>query len=113
MPSAKPDYWFAVKRYGWGWGMPVRWQGWLVLVAYLGLVYVGIYSFVPSRSGYALAIYPSMTSLVAAAAMEKALRTLKDEGVSQAPGIDMFDFGEFCKLIGFEQVWDFEKRWAR
>ena len=57
MPSAKPDYWFAVKRYGWGWGMPVRWQGWLVLVAYLGLVYVGIYSFVPSRSGYALAIY--------------------------------------------------------
>ena len=57
MPSAKPDYWFAVKRYGWGWGMPVRWQGWLVLFAYLGLVYVGIYSFVPSRSGYALAIY--------------------------------------------------------
>jgi 2-methylisocitrate lyase-like PEP mutase family enzyme len=63
--------------------------------------------------GYALAIYPSMTSLVAAAAMEKALRTLKDEGLSQTPGIDMFDFGEFCKLIGFEDVWDFEKRWAR
>ncbi|MFD0667163.1 isocitrate lyase/PEP mutase family protein [Ramlibacter sp. MAHUQ-53] len=63
--------------------------------------------------GYALAIYPSMTSLVAAAAMEKALRTLKDEGLSQKPGIDMFDFGEFCKLIGFEEVWEFEKRWAR
>jgi hypothetical protein len=54
MQSAKPDYWFAVKRYGWGWGMPVRWQGWFVLFAYLGLVYVGIYSIVPSR---ALAIY--------------------------------------------------------
>jgi 2-methylisocitrate lyase-like PEP mutase family enzyme len=63
--------------------------------------------------GYALAIYPSMTSLVAAAAMEKALRTLKEQGVSQAPGIDMFDFGEFCRLIGFQDVWDFEKRWAR
>ncbi|KQT13170.1 isocitrate lyase/PEP mutase family protein [Ramlibacter sp. Leaf400] len=63
--------------------------------------------------GYALAIYPSMTSLVAAAAMEKSLRTLKEQGVSQTPGIDMFDFGEFCKLIGFEEVWDFEKRWAR
>ena len=63
--------------------------------------------------GYSLAIYPSMTSLVAAAAMEKALRTLKEQGVSQAPGIDMFDFGEFCKLIGFQEVWDFEKRWAR
>ncbi|HET8745668.1 MAG TPA: isocitrate lyase/PEP mutase family protein [Ramlibacter sp.] len=63
--------------------------------------------------GYSLAIYPSMTSLVAAAAMEKALRTLKEQGVSQAPSIDMFDFGEFCKLIGFQEVWDFEKRWAR
>jgi 2-methylisocitrate lyase-like PEP mutase family enzyme len=63
--------------------------------------------------GYALAIYPSMTSLVAAAAMEKALRSLKDKGLSQTPDVDMFDFGEFCKLIGFEQVWEFEKRWAR
>ena len=63
--------------------------------------------------GYALAIYPSMTSLVAAAAMEQALRTLKDKGLSQTPEIPMADFGEFCRLIGFEQVWDFEKRWAR
>lgn len=63
--------------------------------------------------GYALAIYPSMTSLVAAAAMEKALRKLKEEGISQSPDIDMFDFGEFCNLIGFPQVWEFEKRWAR
>lgn len=63
--------------------------------------------------GYALAIYPSMTSLVAAAAMEKALRTLKETGLSQMPEIDMFDFNEFCRLIGFEDVWEFEKRWAR
>ena len=62
--------------------------------------------------GYAFAIYPSMTSLVAAAAMETALRTLKDTGRSQAPGIPMFDFMEFCRLIGFQEVWDFEKRWA-
>ncbi|CAM3940830.1 2,3-dimethylmalate lyase [Bordetella tumbae] len=63
--------------------------------------------------GYALAIYPAMTSLVAAAAMEKALRILKNDGLSQTPDIDMFDFGEFCKLIGFEEVWDFERSWAR
>lgn len=63
--------------------------------------------------GYALAIYPSMTSLVAAAAMEKALRTLKEQGVSQSPEIDMFDFNEFCGLIGFKDVWEFEKRWAK
>ena len=63
--------------------------------------------------GYAFAIYPSMTSLVAAAAMETALRTLKVSGHSQSPQIPMFDFMEFCGLIGFEDVWAFERRWAR
>jgi 2-methylisocitrate lyase-like PEP mutase family enzyme len=63
--------------------------------------------------GYALAIYPSMTSLVAAAAMEQALRRLKAEGLSQSPDQAMYDFKRFCSLIGFEQVWDFERRWAR
>jgi len=63
--------------------------------------------------GYAFAIYPSMTSLVAAAAMEQALRILKDQGLSQTSELPLFDFTEFCKLIGFQEVWDFEKRWAR
>jgi 2-methylisocitrate lyase-like PEP mutase family enzyme len=63
--------------------------------------------------GFSLAIYPSMTSLVAAAAMERALRHLKASGGSVAPGDDLFDFDEFCRRIGFEEVWDFEKRWAR
>ena len=63
--------------------------------------------------GYALAIYPSMTSLIAAAAMERALKHLKAEGTSQAPGAELFDFNEFCRRIGFEEVWEFEKRWAR
>jgi 2-methylisocitrate lyase-like PEP mutase family enzyme len=62
--------------------------------------------------GYAFAIYPSMTSLVAAAAMEQALRRLKDQGLSQAEDIPMFDFVEFCRLIGFEDVWDFERKWG-
>jgi hypothetical protein len=26
-------YWFPAKRYGWGWGLPVTWQGWAVLAA--------------------------------------------------------------------------------
>jgi len=63
--------------------------------------------------GYAFAIYPAMTGLVAAASMEKALRHLKATGVSQAADIDMFDFREFCELIGFPEIWEFEKRWAR
>jgi 2-methylisocitrate lyase-like PEP mutase family enzyme len=63
--------------------------------------------------GYAFAIYPSMTSLVAAAAMETALRRLKEDGESQAGDIPMFDFRTFCGLIGFEDVWEFERKWGR
>jgi 2-methylisocitrate lyase-like PEP mutase family enzyme len=61
--------------------------------------------------GYAFAIFPSMTSLVAAAAMERALIALKCNGAyADQP---LFDFKEFCGLIGFDDVWDFEKKWAK
>jgi 2-methylisocitrate lyase-like PEP mutase family enzyme len=63
--------------------------------------------------GFAFAIFPSMTSLVAAAAMERALVRLRRDGISQTPDIPMFDFGEFCRLIGFEDVWAFERRWSK
>ena len=63
--------------------------------------------------GFALAIYPSLTSLAAAAAMERALTGLKTTGISQTPEVPLFDFNEFCGLIGFQEVWDFEKRWSR
>ena len=43
MPSAGlPKYWFPAKRYGWGWGFPSAWQGWVVLLAYLVLLIGGI-----------------------------------------------------------------------
>ena len=29
--------WFKRKLYGWGW-VPVRWQGWAVILIYLGLI---------------------------------------------------------------------------
>lgn len=61
--------------------------------------------------GYAYAIYPSLTSLVAATAMEKCLRDLKDHGIGEPEGI--FNFKEFCELIGFKEVWEFEKKWAK
>jgi hypothetical protein len=31
-------YWFGPKTYGWGWGLPLTWQGWVVLVAYLAFM---------------------------------------------------------------------------
>jgi hypothetical protein len=37
-------YWFPVRpaRNGWGWGLPVVWQGWVVLLGYFVLLTVGI-----------------------------------------------------------------------
>lgn len=35
MTLPQKEYWFPAKRYGWGWGLPSAWQGWLVLAGYL------------------------------------------------------------------------------
>jgi 2-methylisocitrate lyase-like PEP mutase family enzyme len=63
--------------------------------------------------GYSMAIFPAMTSLAAAAAMESALLNLKHTGTSLSPDVPLFNFKEFCSLIGFEDVWAFDKKWAR
>jgi hypothetical protein len=31
-------YWFRAKKYGWGWGLPNCWQGWMVFAVWLALV---------------------------------------------------------------------------
>ena len=33
--------WFAAKRYGYGSGLPIAWQGWVTLAAYIGGVLGG------------------------------------------------------------------------
>ena len=56
--SHRPAFWFPVKRYGWGWGLPVRWQGWVVLASYLALVIAAGYFFRPARNlaGFAASV---------------------------------------------------------
>jgi 2-methylisocitrate lyase-like PEP mutase family enzyme len=63
--------------------------------------------------GYAMAIFPALTGLAAAQAAENALRVLKARGTSDAPEVPLFNFSEFNELIGFSDVWEFEKKWAR
>lgn len=36
--SANDKYWFPAKTYGWGWGLPSMWQGWVVLVVFVLLL---------------------------------------------------------------------------
>ena len=42
-------YWFPAKRYGWGWGFPSCWQGWLVLAAFIILLVIGSILFPPGK----------------------------------------------------------------
>ena len=35
-------YWFKARLYGWGW-VPVKWQGWLVVVIGIAFVMLGTY----------------------------------------------------------------------
>jgi len=35
-------YWFKRKLYGWGW-TPVKWQGWLVILIGVAILFAGIY----------------------------------------------------------------------
>mgnify|MGYP003834039633 CR=1 FL=1 len=61
--------------------------------------------------GYQLAIFPAMNALAACAAMEKALRNLKTNGTSASPDVPLFGFDDFCRMVGFEDVWAFEEKW--
>jgi hypothetical protein len=35
-------YWFRAKRYGWGWGFPCSWQGWVVLLVWFAAFLAGV-----------------------------------------------------------------------
>jgi hypothetical protein len=48
MTKYSQTFWFPAKRYGWGWGPPRRWQGWLVLAAYALLLALSALAFLPS-----------------------------------------------------------------
>jgi len=35
-------YWFPAKRYGWGWGLPITWQGWVVALLWFAVMVAGV-----------------------------------------------------------------------
>ncbi|MAJ86838.1 MAG: oxaloacetate decarboxylase [Cellvibrionales bacterium TMED148] len=66
-----------------------------------------------SDLGFAFAIFPGTAALAAAAAVENVLNRLKMTGTSLHKDIELFDFAEFCQLIGFDDIRDFEDKWLR
>jgi hypothetical protein len=57
------EYWFPAKRYGWGWGFPIRWQGWATLIAYMLLLGVVAVVFQPARHLFTFLLLVTLLSL--------------------------------------------------
>ena len=45
-------------------------------------------------------------------AIRTGFECLKSKGTSQCADVKLYDFPEYCKMIGFEEVWEFEKKYA-
>lgn len=64
--------------------------------------------------GYGIAIYPALGFLATAAALERVFTHL--HGIGDSTGVppqESYGFGRICELMGFPEVWDFDKRWTR
>ena len=62
--SNEQKYWFPAKRYGWGWGVPRVWQGWVVLVAFFGLLAGGALVLLPAEGAAAFVAYSAALSAI-------------------------------------------------
>jgi 2,3-dimethylmalate lyase len=62
--------------------------------------------------GYKLAIFPVTAMLAAVQAMANVYGEFKAAGSSSATAQPLYDFAELTRLMGFEDVWAFEKRYA-
>jgi hypothetical protein len=49
MKNNAKQIWFPAKKYGWGWGPPCAWQGWLVLVGFVALLAGSALVFLPGK----------------------------------------------------------------
>ena len=63
MPAER-EYWFRAKRYGWGWGLPATWQGWVVLVAFVALLVLGSNIFPPHKQIWSYLAYVAVLAVL-------------------------------------------------
>ncbi len=62
------------------------------------------------RLGFSIAIYPSAGMGAACAALESAFKHLKAEGSLEGSPVPAFDMQRLHELVGFDDVWAFERR---
>jgi 2-methylisocitrate lyase-like PEP mutase family enzyme len=64
-----------------------------------------------SELGYAAAIFPAVGFLATAQALTTAYADLRDNGTTTS-SVPMYSFSDFNELIGFKDVWEFERKYA-
>ena len=64
------------------------------------------------RFGFNIAIYPAAGMAVACAAFEANYRHLKEHGSTDGSPVPAYTMAELHDLVGFPDVWAFEKRYA-
>ena len=64
--------------------------------------------------GFSMAIYPSLGFLAAGHALREAYQNLQDRAAFRTPTTTpaLHDFQAFSLMMGFQQVWDFDRRQA-
>lgn len=62
--------------------------------------------------GYKLAIFPVTALLAATQAMKAVYESFKQTGSSSDIATPLMPFSDLTKLMGFEEIWEFEKRYA-
>ena len=52
-----PEYWFPAKTLGWGWGLPLRWQGWVAYGIATALLVAGPFVLPPDEEFVLFHVY--------------------------------------------------------
>ena len=65
-----------------------------------------------AEMGFALAIYPTVGVTAACAALQAAYGHLQAQGSTQGAPVPSFTMTELHELVGFPEVWAFERRFA-
>ena len=60
--------------------------------------------------GYKIAIFPVTALLAAVQSMQAVYEGFRSQGSSAATGVPLMPFADLTRLMGFEDVWAFEKR---
>lgn len=63
--------------------------------------------------GFSLAIWPGVLMQTACSAMESALAYLAANGTTAGTPVPYYDMKKLHQLVGFEDVWEFEKKYAQ